>query len=333
MGDMNKIQTLTMTFLTVAVLTANGAGAAAAPEPVRALSVQVNGKAIQQQAMFDHQQQTVLVPLRPVAESLGFAVTWNESRNVAEIQKGTIWSYAKAGEDGYPDANVMKKLGAKPRLLNGSTYVPLAFVRDIMKTPVAVSGDDVTVGGAAADDHLKKAGTITGVRSDNGNVAIHVNGIWRGVVLYVSADTEIVTEDGRALKPEDLKLGMEVEATHAEVMTMSLPPHTAAKRIVVKNSLPDRVLGTAGELQSVTADSDGTLRVELKGERLSEHAFDTVVLRVTDQTEIVSTDGNTLLSPKDLKQGARVYAFYSPMLTKSLPPIGAAEKIVVEPSE
>lgn len=131
---MKKMKSVSITLLAAAVLTMNGVSAFATSEPVRELSVQVKGQEIGKLAIDDKQQQTILVPLREVAESLGYEVSWNSQTKAAEVKKGAVWSYAKAGEDRYPFARMYKSVGATPKLINGNTYVPVAFVEQILQT-------------------------------------------------------------------------------------------------------------------------------------------------------------------------------------------------------
>lgn len=335
---MKHIRTVMMTWAALAVLGTNVAAASATSEPVQEFSVNVNGKAIAQAAILDKQQQTVLVPLRPIAESLGFKVSWNAEGKAAEIQKGAIRSHAKAGEDRYPFAKMYKTLGAEPKLLNGSTYVPVAFLDEIMQAEVAVTGNTVTVteeGAPAGEEEAPapvRTGTITTInQTEDGKVSFLLNGYESGIFLHVNKDTKITTADGKELKPEDLKLGMEVEATHQNIMTMSMPPQSGAISIVVKSSLEiPEVLGTAGKVVSVEKGEDGTYRMRVEGQGLTENAPEKVDLIIHDKTVIVSAKDNKALKPEDLKAGMKVFAFYGPKLTRSLPPIGAAEKIVVE---
>ncbi len=178
---------------------------------------------------------------------------------------------------------------------------------------------------------LKREGTITGIHRDGENVSVHLNGFRNGIVLHVNEDTKIVGSDGSEMTVAELTLGMEIEASHAPTMTMSLPPQTGAKQIVVKKHLSSKeVLGTAGNLESITPQPDGTMRIVVQGEKLTEVSPSTVSLVVTPETVIVSTDDNRKLTAIDLKPGMRVYGFYGPTLTRSIPPVGVAEKIVVE---
>ncbi|GED71522.1 hypothetical protein BRE01_52240 [Brevibacillus reuszeri] len=327
---MKKLRTGMMTLAALAVLGTNVVSATS--EPVKELSVNVNGVSIAQAAIFDKQQQTVLVPLRPVAESLGFKVAWNEQVKAAEVQKGAISSYAKAGEDRYPFAKMYKTLGAEPRLLNGTTYVPVAFVDEILQAEVNVSDSAVTV---VDEDELKvpvRTGTITNInKTEDGRMSILIDGYQTGIILHLDENTKIADAAGKELKPEDLKLGMEIDATHQKYMAMSMPPQTGAITIVVKGSLESQdVVGTAGKVASMEKDQEGNYKMLVEGRGLTATSPEKVALIINKDTVIVSARDNKVMKPEELKADMQVYAFYGPKLTRSLPPIGVAEKIVVE---
>jgi len=327
---MKKIRTGMMTLAALAVLGTNVVSATS--EPVKELSVNINGVAITQAAIYDKQQQTVLVPLRPVAESLGFKVAWNEQVKAAEVQKGAISSYAKAGEDRYPFAKMYKTLGAEPRLLNGSTYVPVAFVDEILQAEVNVSDSAVTVVDEEAEKAPVRTGTITNInKTENGKMSILIDGYQTGIILHLDEKTKVTDAAGKELKPEDLKLGMEIEATHQKYMAMSMPPQTGAITIVVKDSLESQeVVGTAGKVVSTEKDQEGNYKMLVEGRGLTATSPEKVALIINKDTVIVNAKDNKVMKPEELKADMQVYAFYGPKLTRSLPPIGVAEKIVVE---
>ncbi|MGN7471005.1 copper amine oxidase N-terminal domain-containing protein [Brevibacillus sp. SAFN-007a] len=330
---MKTIRTGMMTMAALAVLGTNIVSAASEPE--KELAVHVNGSAIQQAAIVDKGQQTVLVPLRQVAESLGYEVSWNNERKAAEVQRGAIASYAKVGEDRYPFGNMYKTLGAKPRLLNGSTYVPVAFVDEILQAEVHVTDSAVTVVDEEAEKAPVRTGTITAInKTADGNVSIALGGYETGIILHISEETKLTDAAGKVLKPEDLKLGMEVEATHQKFMAMSMPPQTGALSIVVKSSLESaEVLGTTGKVVSIEPDQEGTYKMLVEGRGLTATSPEKVALIINDKTVIVNARDNKALKPEELKKDMNVFAFYGPKLTRSLPPIGVAEKIVVETAE
>ena len=77
----------------------------------------------------------VMVPLRAVAEKLGFTVTWNEDGTIL-LDDGSMHSAVTLGEDRYqvttssPDLVGMSapfSLGVPPYTVNGTAYVPLGL--------------------------------------------------------------------------------------------------------------------------------------------------------------------------------------------------------------
>ncbi|MGE7273890.1 copper amine oxidase N-terminal domain-containing protein [Brevibacillus panacihumi] len=311
---MKNIRTGMMTLAAMAVLGTNMV--TAAPLQGKELSVLVNGNKIEQMAI--QNQQTVLVPLRTVAESLGFQVAWNPQTKAAEVKKGEISGQVALNQ-------------AQNTLYNGTTYVPVAFVENVLQAEVNVTEDTVKV-----EEEKEAAPSVVGnvtkvTKNEKGNYSILLNGYETGIILHLNEDTKITSADGKELKPEDLKMGMEVEATHAKFMAMSMPPQTGAYSIVVKSSLESpEVLGTGGHLVSVEKGQDGAYRVNVEGEPLSQGSQEQVVLLITEDTVIVNARDQKAMKPEDLKPEMRVYAFYGPKLTRSMPPQGVAEKLVVE---
>lgn len=144
------------------------------------------------------------------------------------------------GKDHYSLGQIKHTLGTAPESNHGVTYVPLAFAEQLLKVQVKVEPD----GKIKIDDQkaaLTKKGTITKITLDSANGqrkgSILVNGYANGMILYINDQTEIVNQDNKALSFNDLKLGASVEFVHDEIMTMSQPPMTGAKKIVVHETI------------------------------------------------------------------------------------------------
>lgn len=324
---MKMVEKSLMAMAALAVLGTNMSVVSAATE--KELSVQVNGNQIQQAAIADQSQ--VLVPLREVAEGLGFEVTWNAQAKAAEVSKGEISGLVKLGEGQQASTLQAQAAEPTPRLVNGNTYVPVSFVEEIMQAEVTVSENSISVT-EEAETAPPVTGTVTKVmKQENGRISILLNGYETGIILHINEDTKITTADGKELKAEDLKMGMEVEATHPNFMALSMPPQAGAITIVVKESLEVQdALGTAGKVASVERTEDGHYRMLVEGEALNEGAPEKVVLVLDENTEIVNARDQKRMTAEELKPEMKVYAFYGPVLTRSMPPQGVAHKIVVE---
>ncbi|WP_134685785.1 copper amine oxidase N-terminal domain-containing protein [Brevibacillus migulae] len=291
----------------------------------------VNGKAFSPQASMvkiHPDQSKIMVPLRTVAEALDYKLTWNPHTKNIELVKGTQKHSIQTGVDRYPAAQGTIKLGVAPRVENGVTFVPLSYFREVLQaqTTVAKTGM-ITI----TAHELIKTGTITRIAKNDQGTSIHLNGMTSGFIFQVSDQTEIVSADNQKLTMDDLQLGMTIETVHSPIMAMSLPPQGGAVKIVVKEtpSTPD-LLGTLGDITELSATADGGKRVTIQGEKLSEQGYEQIVLNIDEDTKIIQARDMQPVSLDELKKGMKVYAMYGPVVTRSLPPIGKAEKILVE---
>lgn len=275
--------------------------------------------------------QTLMVPLRAVAEKLGFTVEWEESERMAELAKGEWRINVKLGEDRYATDDGEKSLGTAPELTDSKTYVPVSFVGEVLYAQFAVEGSTIFMSPLQQRENVLTRGVVTEVYGADDGAFVRINGIGTdGIVLSVDKDTTYQMEDGTELKLSDLAAGMAVEAEHSAIATMSLPPRTATYRITVleQAKLKD-VFGTAGRIEEVRTADDGTVSLRISGKGLSDRAPDEVVLRVPDTAALVTPEGEPV-ELGELTEGAKVIGFYGAALSKSLPPIGTAWKIVLQ---
>lgn len=91
----------------------------------------VNNKKIEAPAAYVNEKGTVMVPIRAIAEALGYDVIWNnEQRSVELGNKGISF---KIGEDNYLYLKTAPiQLGTAPEIKEGSTYVPISYFRDVL---------------------------------------------------------------------------------------------------------------------------------------------------------------------------------------------------------
>lgn len=279
----------------------------------------------------------IMVPIRAAAEALGYTLTWMQSTQSLELVKDNQWLSLQIGQDKYSFAKMYIPLEVTPELTNEKTYVPLSYFEKVMKLQVTADPTGtITINSKKQDSEqatsaTTKQGTITSITYNDKGGEIGLNGYAHGVRLTISDETEIVTSDNKKLKLSDLQLGMFITAEHSLVMAMSMPPLTNAKKIIVQSSpAAQQVLGTAGSIEEINSSEDGMTRVVVKGQKLNDSSFETIVLNISDKTTIIGTKDNQPVAIDQLKKGDKVYAFYGPNLTKSLPPIGQAIKIVLE---
>ena len=129
-----------------AALLACSAGAAAADS----YTVTVDGTALDLSGKTPFvSQEKVMVPLRPVAEALGYTVTWTaEDAQRVEIDNGVVHTWVSIGVDSYCRTSstalgmgAPQSFGAAPVAMDNTTYVPLDLF--------AMMGDTVETDGTA----------------------------------------------------------------------------------------------------------------------------------------------------------------------------------------
>lgn len=124
--------------LVCAALTASGAQAVFAEEPMlisaknETISILVDGKGFDlgDTAAYESGKCT-MVPVRTVAEKLGYTVEWDGEHQGVKLDNGEVNTIVYIGTDSYYMASskaigmsAPTPLGAAPALVNGVTYVP-----------------------------------------------------------------------------------------------------------------------------------------------------------------------------------------------------------------
>jgi len=97
---------------------------------VSQMQIVVNGKVIEAPAAYTNEQGTVMVPLRAIAEALGYTVTWhNETRSVTLGEDIAL----TIGEDLYIKGESSISLGTAPEIKGDRTFVPLSFFKEVLQ--------------------------------------------------------------------------------------------------------------------------------------------------------------------------------------------------------
>ncbi|WNR44506.1 copper amine oxidase N-terminal domain-containing protein [Paenibacillus roseipurpureus] len=335
---MKPLMTRSLAILSVSSMLATGAAYAASPEaapvqiqPISAnldVTVQVNGTALTDLGFLGANGAEAMLPLRAVTESLGFKLTWHPETYSVDLVKGNVFTTVKTGEDRYTINKMFTELGTAPQLVDSKLYVPASFVKTILHGSVATEGNAVSVSLKEEAKKVQSTGVITSIQTIKpDHTMIHIQDVGTGgIVLNVGPETTYQMLDGSELTLADLHVGLTITAEHSLAMTMSLPPQTSASNITVLDTAVHKgSVGTAGVIEDVR--ENGSLL--LKGEGLSETSPDEVVLTVSADTAIVDGKGEPV-DKAALTKGAKIIGFYGPMMTKSLPPISQAWKIVVE---
>ena len=83
----------------------------------------------------------VLIPLRQVAEYLGYDVVWNGTSRSVELTKGPHWTSLTIGRNMYSFARMLIRLEAAPVIYNDRTFVPISFAEQVLMAKIEVLPD------------------------------------------------------------------------------------------------------------------------------------------------------------------------------------------------
>ncbi|MGZ9586340.1 hypothetical protein [Paenibacillus marinisediminis] len=150
-------------------------------------------------------------------------------------------------------------------------------------------------------------------------------------VIRLNLGDDVVVKDQYGKKAdlyEAVKNEWTVTATYGPAMTMSIPPQSAAVSITVEvpAKQEQEAIVSTGVITDVQ-EMDG----KNKGDdyyRVTVAGANPVILNVNKDTKIVDEKGKKL-NVDALDKNVNITATYGPAMTRSLPPIATAEKIVV----
>ncbi|MGL5207279.1 MAG: stalk domain-containing protein [Acidaminococcaceae bacterium] len=87
---------------------------------------------------------TVLLPLRVIAENLGYSIAWQAEQKQIELKHGAESLAAlRIGSNSYQKGQDVVGLATAPELVNGKTLVPVEFFTDVLNMKVSVSNTHI----------------------------------------------------------------------------------------------------------------------------------------------------------------------------------------------
>ena len=253
-----------------------------------------------------------MIPLRGVCEELGFEVNWIEESRAIEIVKMPIFITCSPDFDGYAFSKMAHQpLGTAPILVDGTTYVPVGFVSDILGGTIDTSKDiSITYGQEkeeAAPEALAPTASVYATQISENSLTV-MDFVYGEVIVNVTEDTKITDSEGKEIKLSDIDSSMQLNVTYGETMTMSLPPMTTASKIEVTGEIAKVI--KEGTVSEIIAE-EGIVTQIILGEN-------EVALNVADETTIKDAEGNAK-SLADIKEGTVLRARTNGMATMSIP--------------
>ena len=287
-------------------------------------NITVNGKNIDK--TYIENGGVKMIPLRAVCESLGFTVDWDGEARKIEISKLPMYITCSPDKDGYTFAKTAPQLlGTAPVLKDGTTYVPVSFISEIMEGSVE-NGDDLKISLSDVAVEPENAAASVYITEINKEAkSITVEDFERGTVcVNITDETEIIDSKGEKLSFDALTDERQIKITYNDAMTASLPPITNAVKIEVTDEIPqDIISGTVAEILNEN-EKIAQIEIEKDGRK--------TVLNISDETEIKTIDGSALKA-ENIKKDDVLRVMTTGISTMSIPPQMTAVKITVGAAE
>ncbi len=232
--------------------------------------------------------ETNMLPLRVVSEALGFQVQWDGELRQVCVSKDARNISLKSGENYYMVARKTPvKLSEAPEIKNDITYVPIEFFREILKHQLIIAGDDLAIimekkVEEEKEETLQLEGYIKYINEIDGDISILVDVKNSDIELddiyiHIVEESNILNENNEEIGLEDIKVGSKVKATTPKMMTMSIPPQTTGKEIIIEEFI---------EINQI--DKNGIKYPELKfnKNKVVESYFQQAILEFVEEMEI-----------------------------------------------
>ena len=301
---------------------------------VAANTVTVNDKLLEGAECYVNESGNVMIPIRAVAENLGFEVGWDSGR--ITLTKLPIYITFAIGEDGYTFAKTAPMaIGQAPELTNEKTYVPAAFFSEILLGEISTEQGSAVISygekeeeAPAEEEQADSANAV--VKSvekleELNMTAVLVEDKELGEVqLNIGENTKIMIGDEEGTVA-DLKEGMKLSVEYGEAMTRSLPPQNTPIKVVVlaeENPAEQTAVGTA-VVKTITSDAERkVVYVLVEDEKQGE-----VQLNLSEDAKIMIGEEEGTVA--DLKEGMKLSVEYGAAMTMSLPPQNNPVRIAV----
>lgn len=258
-----------------------------------------------------------MIPLRSVAENLGYTVTWKAESRSIDLEKGAQFITMSLDQDAYAfSRRAPQSLGTTPTLIGDSTYVPLSFVDEILGGYFEENEDGTY---KIATPSIVTATEIT----EDGALIVEDN--YLGTVIVRMDDKTIITAGDKAATLADIKADMVLGIEYGPAMTASLPPQTTAVRINIENAEiaeEETVATLDGVISEITEDG----LVIVKANDKDEYG---TALVVTEDTKISKGNDKRIYKIDDLEVGMKISVKHSEAVTMSLPPQTVAFEIAI----
>lgn len=187
-------------------------------------TVAYNGETVDADVAVQVVDGITMVPLRAVAEAMGYTVTWNNEDRSVEISQGAQWTSIYIGKNAYfRNRMAPHELSSAPVIVNDRTLVPVEFFADILLKSIMVDSMNISFDDFESILHV---GYVKEINYDEtGAMSITLTSDYESDDIMLQ--TIIHTNDAFTIKQKEVVEGELIRVVGSQVMTMSIPGQTS----------------------------------------------------------------------------------------------------------
>ncbi len=115
-------------------------------EEVKTAKISIDGETLEDIQIFNNENDIIMVPVRAVAEKLGFEVEWHNDTKTVILNQLPVYVTFSIGENGYTIAKTAPMpLEEAPILVDGTTYAPISLFSDLLEYDVNIDNDIIDI--------------------------------------------------------------------------------------------------------------------------------------------------------------------------------------------
>lgn len=165
-----------------------------------------------------------MLPLRAIAEAMGYTITWDATSHSIDIQQGAQWTSIVIGENRYFRNKMAPwQLSSPPIIVNDRTLVPAEFFADILGKGIELNQKSINF---LENDAIIHTGYIKSMSKDEtGTMTLTLTtDLLSEDIMF---QTIIHTSEAFTLYQKEIIEGDYVKVVGSQVMTMSIPGQTS----------------------------------------------------------------------------------------------------------
>lgn len=239
----------------------------------------------------------------------------DDKSGLAQIGQGTLLENLKVGDT---------IIATYSKIMTRS-LPPQSNVENIVVNPKQQSIENKLISGVAVvKEKLSNSMLLVAVNDQEILLKVHEN------TTVIDAQKGLV-ESGEGSLLENLKVGECISVAYSPLMTYSLPPQSNVESIVL-NYTQDLLNGKENQEVPVyeqTLEAEALVKETFaQGRLLVTVEGQDIALKIHDDTFLVDAQTGTATNLESLKVGDTVLVYYSPMMTRSLPPQSNAKAVI-----